>query len=162
MVNMSCPPIRVGDELYVYHGGASNHHDWWINGRRDDLPVPEAHDLDQVRYGIGLAKLRLDGFVSLDAGIREGILVTQLLHTDARRLELNAACGDRGFVEVEATDGDEGPFEGFARGDCVRFTGDGVRTAITWKGGAEIPHAGSVRLRFFLRDASLYSFRFHA
>ena len=34
MSTITHDPIRVGDELYIYHGGASNHHDWWISGAR--------------------------------------------------------------------------------------------------------------------------------
>ncbi len=68
MVTITHNPIRVGDELFIYHGGASNHHDWWILGDREGLDVPEVTDPDGVNYALGLAKLRVDGFVSLDAG----------------------------------------------------------------------------------------------
>jgi predicted GH43/DUF377 family glycosyl hydrolase len=30
MVTLSHGPIEVGDELFIYYGGAINHHDWWI------------------------------------------------------------------------------------------------------------------------------------
>ena len=31
-VNISSPPIPVDDDLFVFYGGASCHHDWWITG----------------------------------------------------------------------------------------------------------------------------------
>ncbi len=161
MVNVSSPPIVVGEEHYVFHGGAKNHHDWWISGLKEGLDVPEARSLDEVRYGLGLAKLRRDGFVSIDAGpVREGVVVTRVMRTDGNRLELNAACGDGGYIRVEATDGDERALPGCALEECDTFTGDSTRAVLTWKGSSEIKHQGSVRLRFFMKNASLYSFTF--
>jgi len=87
-------------------------------------------------------------------------MVTRMLITGGKTLELNAACGDGGYLAVEVTDADENILEGFSCQDCDTFTGDSVKTTITWNGKAEIPHDGNVRLRFFMRDASLYSFRF--
>ena len=161
MVNISSPPIPVGDELFVFHGGASCHHDWWITGLYENLPVPEAHDINMTRFGIGLAKMRLDGFVSIDATeMREGVMITRALITSGNKLELNAACGQDGYVEVEVTDADEKILKGFSRADCDTFKGDKVKTIISWKGKTEIPHGAYLRLRFFMKNASLYSFKF--
>ena len=161
MVNVSNGPIPVDDELFLFYGGASCHHDWWMMGQYEGLDVPEANDRDLARYGIGLATMRLDGFVSVDAKkVREGILVTRALITNGKKLELNAACGEGGYLAVEVTDADENIVDGFSRKDCDTFTGDRVKTTITWNGNAEIPHGDSLRLRFFARNASLYSFKF--
>jgi hypothetical protein len=163
MVSVSSPPIAVGDELYVFHGGASNHHDWWISGLKENLEVPEARDLDEVRYGLGVAKMRKDGFVSIDAGsVREGVIITRALRSDGAQLVLNAACGEGGYIEVEATDDDENVFKGCARVDCNTFSGDSTHAVITWKKQNTIPHTGRLRLRFFMRNASLYSIQLTA
>ncbi len=160
MVNISNAPIPVEDELYVFYGGADCHHDWWMMGEYENLDLPEVNNRELVQYAIGLARMRLDGFVSVDAkAVREGILVTRALITNGRTLELNAACGPKGYVEVEVTDADDNILDGFSRSDCDAFTGDRVKTTITWKGKTEIPQLDSLRLRFFMRDASLYSFR---
>ena len=80
-------PIRVGNELYVFHGGAKNHHDWFLTGEREGLDVPEARDISEVEYCLGLAKLRADGYCSLEAGpARDGILVTRPLISTGSRL----------------------------------------------------------------------------
>ena len=163
MVNVSSPPVTVGDETLVFHGGATNHHDWWIMGRKEGLDVPEAGDMNEVAYGLGVAKMRRDGYVSVDAGpVREGVLVTQALRTSGRRLVVNAACGKGGYLQVEVTDADENVLEGCSRGACDTFSGDAVDCEVTWKGRADIPHPEELRLRFFLRNASLYSFQFTA
>ena len=161
MVNIPNVPVTVGDELFVYYGGAKNHHDWWITGAREELGVPEAKSLDEVGYGLGLAKLRKDRFVSLDAGsTREGILTTRPLHTEGDRLVLNAACGKGGSIEVEVTDAADRVLAGCSRAECDTFSGDSTQTTATWKGKPGIAHSGPLRLRFFMRDASLYSFAF--
>jgi len=161
MVNISSIPIPVGSELFVYYGGAKNHHDWWIVGLRENLKVPEAHNLDEVMYGLGLAKLRRDGFVSIDAGaVREGILITRALKTDGQQLVLNAACRNDGYIEVEVTNVQERVLSRCTRAQCDTFSGDSTQATITWNGRANIPHNGYLRLRFFMRNASLYSFTF--
>ena len=42
MVTICSKPIEVGDDLYVYHAGAKNHHDWWIVGAQEGLDCAEA------------------------------------------------------------------------------------------------------------------------
>ena len=50
-------PVRMGDEIWIYYSGANRDHDGLID------PEAEGH-----LSGIGRAVLRLDGFVSADAG----------------------------------------------------------------------------------------------
>jgi hypothetical protein len=161
MVTVCCPPIYFGDEMLVFHGGANVRHDWWMVGLREGIDLPETKSLDEVRYSLGLATMRRDGFVSVDAGsVREGILITRVLRTGGRKLKINASCGQGGCVRVEVTDPEERVLKGFARSDCDTFSGDSTDAAITWKGLSDIPHDGVLRLRFFMRNASLYSFAF--
>jgi hypothetical protein len=161
MVNINSAPVLMGDEMYVYYGGANCRHDWWITGLREGLTVPEALNPDLVRFGLGVARMRRDGFVSLDAGsVREGVLITRTVRTELLRLSLNAVCRRAGFVKVEVTDADDRVIPGFSREECDVIDGDSTNAAVTWRGKREIPHGGSLRLRLFMRDASLYSFMF--
>jgi hypothetical protein len=161
MVNVNSPPVAMGKEHFVFYGGSNNHHDWWITGLREGMTVPEALSMEHVSYALGLAKMRLDGFVSLDAGsVREGILITRALRTDALNLKVNARCGAGGYLRVEVTDVDDQPLEGFSRDECDTFTGDDVARTITWRGKSKIAHSGALRLRFFMRNASVFSFVF--
>jgi len=153
-------PIRVGDELRIYYGGSNAHHDWWITGAREGLDVPEARDLSRVRHGIGLATLRFDGYVSLTAGsVREGLLVTRPLMVTGGYLEINAACRPGGFIQVEVSNDRDDVFDGFARDDSDRFEGDSVTHRCSWRGQTGVDVDGWVKLRFWMRDADLYSFR---
>jgi hypothetical protein len=172
MVTVPSKPIVRGDELWVYHGGARNHHDWYFAGRREGLDAPEVHDPDAVGYCLGLAKLRRDGFASLDAGpVRRGIVVTRPLISPGTRLVVNARCASGGSIAAEVVNAHDQVVPGFARADCDVFTGDAVSHTFTWRGRASIPvestdrapypHAENGRLRkirFYMDKAELYSF----
>ncbi len=172
MVSISHEPLEVGDEFYIYHGGSSNHHDWWITGAREGLRAPEARDINKVNYAMGLAKLRRDGFVSLNAGPeRRGILVTRPLISNGRRLQVNARCLEGGSIVAEIADLRDEIIPGYGRDQCDAFTGDSAQHTFSWKGKTELPLVPSEpaqypkpeferfrKVRFFMEKAELYSF----
>ena len=131
--------------------------------------MPEVWDWDAVGYGLGLARLRRDGFVSLDANpVREGVLVTQPLLSWGNALVVNAACRGHGYLRAELLDEAGAVIPSYAADDCEPFHGDAVEHVLRWNGRAELrgpagPGAGEVprfrRVRFLLREAELYSFR---
>ena len=98
-------PLVVGDEVWVYYGGMNVHHDWWISGQLEGLDLPEVHDqtLSENGHHLCLATLRLDGWVSLNATVREGTVETKPIFSTAPRLLINARCEPGGYVEVEVT-----------------------------------------------------------
>ena len=63
-------------------------------------------------------------------------------------------------VELQAQSGR--PIPGFTLADCPEIYGDQLEWVVAWKGGADVSRlAGTtVRLRFVLKDADLYSIRF--
>lgn len=161
MVNIYGEPVVVGDDLYIYYGGANNHHDWWIVGTREHLDVPEARDLSKVNYALGLAHLKVDRFVSLRAlAVREGILVTRPFRSQGTRLYINAQCRKAGYVKAAVTDAAGRVLPGFDAESCRAFDGDSVTHHLTWLDRQEIPALkGSIKLQFFLRNADLFSFQ---
>jgi hypothetical protein len=161
MVNVYSPPVPVGDDLYVYYGGSNNHHDWWIEGRREKLNVPEATDLGLVNYSLGLLRMKADRFVSLTAlAVREGLLVTRPFVAEGGRLVVNARCRPGGSVRVAVADGDGKVIPGFEAQHCEEFRGDDTAHAVRWKDGPMIPfNRKFIRLHFYLRDADLFSFQ---
>jgi hypothetical protein len=164
MVNVMAAPVRVGDRLYIYHGGSRNHHDWWLTGEKEGLDpeaVPEAYDQNEVDYSLGLATLRADGFVSLDAaGPRPGTVVTRPLLTDGQQLVVNTACNGGGVVSVAVADRNGEVFEGYGWGACDDITGDSTAHTVSWGGTERLPAAEYYKLRVRMRDARLYSVQF--
>jgi hypothetical protein len=143
MVFSSTVPVVVRDELCFYYGGFDNDH---------------AHDANAT---VCLAKLRRDGFVSLDAAA-DGELVTRPLIFAGTRLALNLACEAGGQATVELQNEQGQPLPGYALGDCDPVTGDAVTQIVRWRGSAALGAlAGkAVKVRIALRRASLYAFGF--
>ena len=133
-------PDVEGPEWLVFHGGSKSHHDWWFHGQQEGLDAPEAWDMSLVGFGLGLAKLRKFGFVSLDADrMREGMILTQPWVAPGDRLVINAACGPEGYVKVEALDLHDRVLAGCSRDNCDVFTGDAIEHTVTWGGDPHLP-----------------------
>lgn len=148
----SGPPVRVGDELWFYYSGRSYRH-----------PIP-GQGREPNHGAIGLAKSRLDGFVSMRAGAAPGSLTTVPLRFTSPGLYVNASVAAGGSVRAEALDESGNPIPGFSRNDCLPFAGDNVRQQVRWTAHESLaPLAGrTVRLRFHLQQADLYSFSLDA
>lgn len=107
--------------------------------------------------------LRLDGFVSVQAPLSGGELVTKPLVFSGNRLLLNFSASAAGSLRVEMLrDQMNAPLEGLALADCVDVLGDDLERAVRWSGGTDVSRLAGipVRLRFVLKDADLFSFRF--
>jgi hypothetical protein len=106
--------------------------------------------------------LRLDGFVSVNAPMKGGDLITKPLEFSGNRLSLNVSTSAAGGVRVEIQQPNGQPIPGFSLKDCPVVFGDSVDRTVTWANNAAVGKlAGKpVRLRFELKDADLYSYRF--
>ncbi len=106
--------------------------------------------------------IRQDGLVSVRAPLTGGELLTKPLVFDGQSLIINYATSAAGSVRVELQDANGKPHDGFRLEDCPEHYGDSVSQPIHWKQGGNVsPLAGKlIRIRFVLRDADLYSFRF--
>ena len=106
--------------------------------------------------------LRTDGFVSVQAGYREGEMVTRVLAFTGTELVLNYSTSAAGSVRVELQfpDGSAVPHYGLA--DCVPLIGDEIEGAVRWRHGKDLRMLSGqqVRVRYVLRDADIYSMRF--
>jgi len=117
--------------------------------------------------------LREDGFVSARAGYGGGELVTRPLDLCGRAagghlppgpgdLVLNHATSAAGSIRVEVQDEAGNPLPGLALTQCEEIYGDELERVVSWQQGPSLAELAcrTVRLRFALRDADLYSFRF--
>ena len=146
MVRVSQKFIVVEDQIYLYYGGVQGAH----TGRKF-AQVERQH-----RPMLGLARLRRDGFVSLDAGDEEGYLLSKPLLLEDGELHVNTDAA-AGFLAAALTDDRGTPLEGYTSG---RYTTDSVDAVLNFDRPLAALQGKEVRLRFQMQRASLYSYWF--
>lgn len=108
--------------------------------------------------------MRTDGFVSVHAGYAGGNFTTRPLLIEGNDLVLNYATSAVGSIRWEILDLHDHPLAGFGVEQTKLLSGDEIEHRIhLQKPGRRADQAlGSrpVKLRFFLKDADLYSLRF--
>ncbi len=106
--------------------------------------------------------LRRDGFVSATAPLSGGWLLTKPIVFDGEQLKINFETSAAGSLQIEIQDAQGEPVPGFTLAECPSLFGNSTDYAVKWKSKAKPADlAGKpVRLRFVLKDADLYAFRF--
>ena len=107
-------------------------------------------------------KLRLDGFVSLNASYSEGEMLTKPLLFTGEILLLNFSTSAAGYIKVEILDAEGKNIDGFELEKANELIGNEIEKAVSWQGNPDLGKwAGKpVRLRFLMKDADLYSLKF--
>ena len=147
--NLECvasAPIRHGDELRFYYGGYRQRHPPWPSKGRPS-------------GAIGLATLRLDGFVSAGADSTGGTIVTKPLRLKGRQLYVNAnAIG--GTLRTEILDSKGKSISGFDLASARAIRSDRVRIRCGWKKQTDLSALSNrvVRLKFHFKNSCLYAF----
>ena len=103
-----------------------------------------------------------DGFVSVDAEYTGGEFTTPALLFSGSQLTLNTDTSAGGHVRVELQNESAQPLAGFSAEECDPINGNFIQKVVSWHGNPPLQAwAGKpVRLRFVMRDAKLYSFKF--
>ena len=141
----SAPVVR-GDALWFYYTGLKY---------RGAANWSDAHTLDPDRGAVCLAVLRRDGFVSLDAGNAEGVLVTKPFRLAGESLYANVTAV-RGELRAELLDRD-----GTVLAVSERLRGDLPRGQFLWPEEKLTSWRNrEVSLRFRARQAQFYSYWF--
>lgn len=138
-------PALVGNELWFYYFGVRS---------------ANREDVKNWSFGIGLAKLRRDGFTSLNAGQTPGRLITRPLTFKDKSLFVNADVADDGWVKAAVLSIDSEPVQSYTLDDSIALAKDTTKGKMNWKSKKEIiqPGDGHIRLVFQLKNAKLYSF----
>jgi len=141
--------VTHDDKHWLYYAGAN-----------------ERHGNEQVRFdrkhAIGLATLRLDGFVGLRAGETAGTIVTKPFRLEGQELMVNVDARD-GEVSVEVLDETGQPLPDYAGEEVVAATKlDDLAGNLDGSSTRTYPlcRVRIVRLKIRLRNATLYSFQF--
>ena len=147
MLYMGVGVLPIGDELRLYYTGYDQPHDK-VTG-------------EEYRPAIGSALLRLDGFVSQDAGGQGGWLTTLPFTFEGDHLEVNMDGSARGWLKVEILDEGMQPLKGFTEADADRLGGSSTSQTVTWNGEQDLsaPKGQTVRLRFVGQSVKLYAFQ---
>ncbi|TFG49171.1 MAG: hypothetical protein E4H40_03405 [Candidatus Brocadiia bacterium] len=134
--------VTHADKHWLYYSGGNERH---------GMPRPLA--------GIGVATLRLDGFVCLEATDEPGTIVTKPFTFEGDKLRINV-WGDEILVEVLNRKSE--PIPGFSAKEATEYKNmDELRLTPTWKNDSRLSTLKGrvIRLRFHLKNARLYSFQ---
>ena len=106
--------------------------------------------------------LRWDGFASLNAPYDGGTFVSKPLTFSGNQLSLNFSTSAAGGIKVQLEKPDGTPIPGFTLDECHEIIGDEIDRKVVWNDDTNVSAlAGeAVRLRFVMKDADVYSFRF--
>ncbi len=141
IMHVGTEPLVVGDEIWHYYTALSSTHGGPPSKKK----------------AIALARWRLDGYVSLDAAGREGVVETTLISDRTGVLEVNAnASGGR--LAIEVVDEAGRIVDGYSMSDCIGLSADDVRFPVRWKRHRELPAGQPFRLRFGIQKGSLFSY----
>jgi len=134
--------LVVGDKLYFYFSGRALDSEFWDGSANT-----------------GLAVLRRDGFASMDGGATPGVLTTRPICFRGKRLFVNVAA-QRGELAVEILDRQGQAIAAFTRADCVPLAIDKTLAEVRFRGVEDLSPLANrpVRMRFHLRNGSLFSF----
>jgi hypothetical protein len=138
--------LVVGNELYFYVGGFSG-----ISPKQGSHIYAGGHT--------GLAKLRRDGFASMDSRDGQGELKTRPVIFDGSCLFVNADTTG-GELRVEILDQDDQVVTPFSREACIPITIDSTKQQVEWAAGADLSSLKGkpAKFKFYLEEGKLYSF----
>jgi len=141
--------VRHEDELRLYYAGYDHTHGGYFARK-------------PFTGGIGMARLRLDGFVAQEARWSGGELVTVPLRFQGSRLLLNMDANAGGWLKVELRDAKNRPITAFAEQNADKLWGNHLAKPATWQGSDNVRRlAGKpIRLRFVGRGVKLFAFQF--
>lgn len=143
MQSVNGVPLIVGDSLYFYSSGRRLSDIFW-----------DSH------MSTGLAMLRRDGFVSMQADKHEGFLTTETLSFDGNYLFVNTDVR-HGKLAVEVLDENGNVIEGFSKRESrIIQKNNSTKQQVAWKSHTDLSSlAGkNIRLKFYLTQGNLYAF----
>jgi len=138
-----CSIVEYEDELRIYYTGNAG-----------------CHNAGLGKPGLGVARLPKERFVARTAGDELGVLMTKPFVVEGDRIEINADAR-RGLMKIEITNPIGEPLEGFNVRDSAEIAQNEFSLPVEWSSGKSPGDlkGQTVRLRFYMHQAKLYSFR---
>jgi len=162
--------IRLGeegdldsDQMYMLVGMIRHQNKIWMYYFGYDI----THGMycpETMRYNGAVIRCvqRLDGFTSIDAGYKEGELITKPIVFTGSKLLLNVDASATGEVRVEIQDEDGRPFNKFDLNNCDAIHANSCSKVVSWNALCDLKDLSGkpIKLRFLIRNAKLYAFQF--
>ncbi|MAE64714.1 MAG: hypothetical protein CMJ18_10650 [Phycisphaeraceae bacterium] len=150
-------PLVIDGETYIFYLALTDRHNHGDELRR---ALRETGDIRQ-RSCYMLARMPEDHWVSIDAGEKEGWLLTKPYGPPSRLLVNADAQGGR--IEAEICTPYNHVVPGFSRADCSGIEANGKDQEIRWRCERDPrqlleTYRGGLCLRIYLRNAKLYSY----
>lgn len=145
-----------GDQIWFYYSGFAGDE----NLKLGDSGVDHTMNSGMYANGAtGVAFLRRDGFVSLNAENKTGTLTTRPVTFSGKHLFVNLDA-PQGTLIAEVVDMHGNPVEPFTFANSIPVSGDSTLEQVRWKGGDDLTKLANrpVRFRFRLENGKLYSF----
>ncbi len=148
---LSPPLLHDGALYFYYYGGPAFHGSRFLKGR----------------FQLGLALLRPDGFASLKSTWREGVITTKSFRWPGGQLvvngqELGGSRTNQAYLRVAILDEDGDEIPGYENAASDVLAGDFPAGIPSWSDQPQELDSligKTIRLRFFLRQAEIYSFQ---
>jgi hypothetical protein len=127
-----------------------------------EMSIYIQHDYAQPTAHLRRYSLRLDGFVSIYAPYEGGSFITKPFTFAGKKLLLNFATSAPGFIRVEIQDANGKPLPGYSLKDAEELIGNYIEHPASWRHGTDIGSLSdqSIRLKFIMKDANLFSMQF--
>ncbi len=155
--------IRPGQDINNWHNRGVYIEHGVLHTAPGEMSIYGAENSRLPTQRIRRYTLRTDGFVSMRAGYSGGEFTTRPFTFEGHELELNYSTSAVGAVKVEIQDQKGNTLPGYGLDDCPEMFGDEIEGGVRWEGGWDVSSlAGErVRLRFQIKDADLYAFKFN-
>ncbi|MCK5811314.1 MAG: hypothetical protein KAG94_00305 [Clostridiales bacterium] len=144
MISPSSHPILLDDKIVFYYSGMPYLH----------KPPYKENDLQCI----GLATLRVDGFVYLETNDYGGEICTRNFNIDESGFFINVDAS-AGEILVEICDGDGNAIKGFEMDQFIPIKKDGLSIPLKWKNNPDdkILLKRALRFRIKAKNTKLYS-----
>jgi hypothetical protein len=127
-----------------------------------EMPFYANQDYAQPTAHLHRYSLRIDGFASLNSGYVPGEMLTKNITFTGSSLILNFSTSAAGYILVEISDSSGNVIPGYSFENCIPVIGNEIERTVEWKSGSGLAELidKPVNIRFRMKDADLYSFRF--
>lgn len=139
-------PIIVGDSLYFYYSGRYN-----------------SRPRHPSNFATGLAKIRRDGFASATTS-DEGFFITKPINVSGQHLFINGDISiPNSSLDIELLDENFNPLSGFSSNNFIKLKNidsTKILCQLNDSNGLKKLERRNIRIKFILKDCSIYSYWF--